>query len=61
MSPFTDKSIMPFGKYQGKQMGQIPPSYLLFISKKLWLSQWKDVYDYIQLNKHKLINSVGGC
>jgi hypothetical protein len=60
MSKFTDLSPMPFGKYEGRPMGKIPPSYLLYLSKQGWLTSWKDVYDYIQVNKHKLISKVGG-
>lgn len=26
-----DQSIMPFGKYKGKKMGEVPASYLLWI------------------------------
>jgi len=27
----TDESIMPFGKYKGQKMANVPPDYLLFI------------------------------
>ena len=27
----TDESIMPFGKYKGEKMANVPPDYLLFI------------------------------
>lgn len=27
----TDESIMPFGKYQGEKMANVPPSYLLWL------------------------------
>ena len=27
----TDESIMPFGKYKGKEMANVPASYLLWI------------------------------
>jgi len=27
----TDESIMPFGKYKGQKMANVPPEYLLFI------------------------------
>ena len=27
----TDESIMPFGKYNGEKMANVPPDYLLFI------------------------------
>ena len=27
----TDESIMPFGKYKGEKMANIPPDYLLWL------------------------------
>jgi hypothetical protein len=29
--PMTDESLMPFGKYKGKKMGEIPDYYLLWL------------------------------
>lgn len=29
--PFTDRSIMPYGKHKGKMMANVPADYLLFI------------------------------
>jgi len=44
----TDESIMPFGKYKGDKMANIPPSYLL------WLYEndkcYGDVKSYIRDN-----------
>lgn len=28
---FTDSTIMPYGKYQGKKMSDIPASYLIWL------------------------------
>lgn len=45
----TDQSIMPFGKFKGQRMSDIPASYLLW----LWNNGVKDqpdkpVHDYIK-------------
>lgn len=29
--PMTDESLMPFGKYKGKKMAEIPDYYLLYM------------------------------
>lgn len=31
MGKFTDESIMPFGRYQGKKMEDVPASYLIWM------------------------------
>lgn len=30
MAALTDNSLMPFGKYSGEKMGDVPASYLLW-------------------------------
>ena len=50
--PLTDKSLMPFGKHKGKEMLDVPASYLHW----LWTNGKKDdvgscpVANYIQEN-----------
>lgn len=54
--PLTDDSLMPFGKYKGKPMADVPASYLLW----LWNDGLKnktatsDVAAYIAENLHCL-------
>jgi uncharacterized protein (DUF3820 family) len=31
MIPYTDNTVMPFGKYKGKTLANVPASYLLYI------------------------------
>lgn len=31
MSALTDESLMPFGKYKGEKMANVPASYLIWI------------------------------
>jgi hypothetical protein len=31
----TDESIMPFGKYKGEKMANVPPEYLLWMLENL--------------------------
>ena len=44
----TDESLMPFGKYKGTKMANVPASYLLWLNTQPALSQ--SVREYIQDN-----------
>jgi uncharacterized protein (DUF3820 family) len=33
MNKLTDESLMPFGKYQGKKLANVPADYLLWLHK----------------------------
>jgi hypothetical protein len=48
----TDTDPMPFGKYEGISMANIPASYLLFLRTQPRLNQ--DVRNYIDENLHVL-------
>lgn len=48
----TDESLMPFGKYRGKQLSEVPASYFHY----LWFNGVKEnkshvLHDYIKENK----------
>lgn len=36
MNEFTDDSLMPFGKYKGQKMANVPAQYLMFIYDQDW-------------------------
>lgn len=31
IKPYDDKSLMPFGKYKGVELGKVPDSYLIYL------------------------------
>jgi len=43
-----DNSIMPFGKYKGQKMANVPPEYLLWCYHEDWC--YGDVKKYIKDN-----------
>lgn len=45
-SKLHDDSIMPFGKYKGKRLGEVPDSYLLWFLKQDWCDEWPDLVEY---------------
>jgi len=56
----TDNDIMPFGKYKGKKLIDIPANYLLFLHSNKSTNQ--DILDYIEDNldalKEESINNA---
>ena len=44
----TDESPMPFGKYKGEKLGEVPSSYLLWFFEQKWASDWPELYDYVE-------------
>jgi uncharacterized protein (DUF3820 family) len=44
----TDKSLMPFGKYQGTEMENVPASYLIWLYDNNKCN--KEVKEYIEDN-----------
>lgn len=52
-----DIDIMPFGKYKGQCMANIPASYLIELSHKAGRTvrmKFPDVFEYIKDNKEVL-------
>lgn len=39
MIKYTDKTLMPFGKYKGTALGNVPASYLLWLRENATLSE----------------------
>lgn len=58
----TDTSLMPFGKYKGESMCNVPAWYLLWLREKnkhvRTYGQMKAVMDYIEENKEVLEQEV---
>jgi uncharacterized protein (DUF3820 family) len=56
MTKIDDNSIMPFGKYKGEKMANVPPDYLI------WLYEngkcYGDIKDYIAENMEVLKSEI---
>lgn len=48
--PLTDESPMPFGKYSGQKMCNVPADYLSWLAEQDWIDEWPNVEDYIESN-----------
>lgn len=58
MIAFNDNSIMPFGKYMGKRMVEIPAHYLIWLFNQG--CQHEEVRRYILDNMQALIKEIKG-
>jgi len=46
-----DSDPMPFGKHKGKEMRDVPASYLDWLRDQKWLDEWPSVAKYIEENE----------
>ena len=46
--------VMPFGKYKDEDVSNVPESYLNWLSDQEWISEWPDVYEYLNENGYFL-------
>lgn len=51
-----DSSLMPFGKYKGTKLANVPASYMLFIYENYQLHE--NLKEYIKKNKDVLLAEV---
>jgi len=46
--PISDSYIMPFGKYEGDKIGDVPAKYLLWCLQQDWMKdKYPKVYQYL--------------
>lgn len=56
MVRLDDSSLMPFGKYKGTKLANVPASYMLFIYENYQLHE--NLKEYIKKNKDVLLAEV---
>ena len=56
MTKIDDNSIMPFGKYRGEKMANIPPDYLIWLYENC--KCYGDIKDYIAENMEVLKSEI---
>ena len=47
----SDSSRMPFGKYEGRRMENVPAEYLDWIIDQPWISKWPGLKAYIESSR----------
>lgn len=48
--PWTDDTVLPWGKHKGLRMEDVPADYLLWLMEQKWLSDWPGLHAYIRKN-----------
>ena len=44
---WTDQTMMPFGKYAGRNLGDIPDDYIVWLGDQTWLSKYPGLQLYV--------------
>lgn len=52
-----DSDVMPFGKYHGEELQDVPAQYLLWLFDQPWLEDsWSELHEYISDRYEQLIS-----
>lgn len=54
MSKVSDDYLIPFGKHKGQKIGEVPASYLDWLSGQEWIGDWHEVDKYIRENREEI-------
>lgn len=49
-----DDYEMPFGKYKGQEIGNVPAEYLDWLHDQPWVAKWRTALAYIEQNRERL-------
>jgi hypothetical protein len=55
-NPWTDNTIMPWGKHKGMKLKDVPASYLLWCYGQPWMKDgWPQLYAYLKAHEDQLM------
>ena len=57
-TPLHDEEPMPFGKYKGTKMKDVPSDYLDWLIGQPWIAKWPRVKAYIEANKKSIEEDI---
>lgn len=49
-----DDTLLTFGKYNGKRIGDVPADYLLWLADQDWIIKFPEIQTYVEKNRHHL-------
>lgn len=58
LKPLTDDSPMPFGKYEGTKLGDVPADYLLWLLRQDWIGGWRGLHNYLKSRQDILLEEL---
>lgn len=53
-TPWTDETIMPWGKHAGEMLARVPASYLDWLRDQPWIMTWFGLNAYLLANKTRI-------
>ena len=59
-TPWIDTTEMPWGLYQGKQLKDVPASYLLWLFEQPWIKDWPGLHSYLKSHEDQLMKEKRG-
>lgn len=54
-TPWTDDTVLPWGKHQGVKLSEVPPTYLLWLYEQPWIREWPGLYSYLKRHEDVFI------
>lgn len=54
-APWTDATVMPWGKHRGKRLEDVPPDYLLWLYEQTWIKDWVGLHAYLKKHEDQLM------
>lgn len=54
-APWTDATVMPWGKHKGTKIGELPASYLLWLYEQTWIRDWPGLHLYLKAHENQLM------
>ncbi len=56
--PWTEDTIMPWGKHKGVPLGEVDPEYLIWYFGKSWAKDWPGLYAYVKENEDAILQDA---
>ena len=53
--PWTDSTVMPWGKHKGQKLLDLPAAYLLWLYEQTWIKDWPGLYLYLKAHEDQLM------
>jgi len=54
-TPWTDETLMPWGKHKGTPLSDVPGSYLAWLIEQPWIKDWPGLHSYLKSIEDDLI------
>lgn len=53
--PWTDETVLKWGKHKGSKLKEIEPSYLLWLYEQPWIKDWPELHAYLKANEDAIM------